>query len=595
MPFRPCKKGGDPLNASTIPTVAGAGHAVGNHSGASNALGSDPTFKSQLDDSMSTLAAAKLGTTTTTTSDAALVQRIQALFDGGTSASDVVSHLASSLATSVASALGITTDAAKAMLTKTFSAALVPSGANTGPPLTNSERASALVTRLRQIAELATRVTNGETGQPIRLIAGQSSDAEQAGATPAPTTESILRDALAALAGNASPAATVQAATTTTLAAGSARSSAVVDVALPTPIPAHDASATTPTAPGPRDHATDPVIVPDVTTPVMTASPMQNAVQGLAAGSTDGRTVATDPATVIAIGGQTPIGRMLARASLANPATPPSASATAANDASSTPTSASAPATAAVTPATVATAAGSVTPKALDAFLQAFGAALARDDAASSKDAAPATAAAVGASATTTSLAAFDATGSFVANLPHDATAVAPPTPASTMPQGQTVDPNAVMDQVLQGVSLRTSDGSSEVRLRLVPENLGDVSVKLVVTGGTVNATLTASSPDAQSALLGGQSQLARTLADAGLKLQSFTVALGTGAGSSGTGNGGNGSGTDARSRQAPTRRVGAIDATGDDADDSSLLAVPSIGPPIYTPSTALGSMNYLV
>jgi hypothetical protein len=122
------------------------------------------------------------------------------------------------------------------------------------------------------------------------------------------------------------------------------------------------------------------------------------------------------------------------------------------------------------------------------------------------------------------------------------------------------------------------------------------VSVKLVVTGGSVDASITTSTPAAQSALLGGQAQLTRTLADAGLKLQSFTVALGTGGGSTSNGNGD--ANADARSRQSSTQRIGAIGSTGGDetdVDDPSLLALPAIGPPIYTASTALGALNYLV
>jgi flagellar hook-length control protein FliK len=452
-------------------------------------------------------------------------------------------------------------------------------------------------------------VTNEETGQPIRLIAGQSSDAETAGATPAPTSESILRDALAALAAPASPVVTAQAASTvsagtaavartsTTVAAATSR--AATSVTGTPNLPARTIGA-------PVSSGTPAKANWDGGLPI-SATPVADTLGGSPAETNgDGRTVAVDPATIVATGGDTPIGRILARASLANPtpaqtdvsadgtASPssPSTASAASATTSSDATTPSVPATTTASAAATAAVTAGAT-KALDAFAQAFSAALARDDAA--KDAASSTASAAGASASTTSLASLEAAGG-IATTAHDATAIAPPVPASTLPQTQTVDPNAVVDQVLQGVSLRISDGSSVVRLRLVPETLGDVSVKLTVTGGSVDASITTSTPEAQSALLGGQAQLTRTLADAGLKLQSFTVALGTGGGSTSNGNGD--PNADARSRQSSTQRIGALGSTGGDetdVDDPSLLAVPAIGPPIYTASTALGALNYLV
>lgn len=618
-------KGGDTLNAISIPTLAGAGHSAGKQTVASNAIGSDPTFKSQLDGSIvslasknnaastTTTATASTATTATTSLDAELQTQIQTLLDAGTSTSDVVTKLANAMASSLASTLGISTAAAKAKLTQAFSAAM--NAANTGPPLTNAERASALVTRFRQLAGLATRVTNGDQGQPIRLIAGQSSDAEQAGATPAPTPDSILRDALAALAAPASSAVTALAATTSTTSTSTASSTRPVSASTRTVLPV----------------SAQPVVAdPIVTSPVLTtggaatgtggasgdpksggwdARAVPTAGGSIAAGlaaqsGEDQRTVAVDPVTLVATGGDTTIGRILARATLAASAAPATQATVAATDTIDATTASSAtdvadatnaaPSNATATTASAATTAVSTAVKTVDAFTQAFSAALARADAMPATKDTGSSAIAADPSASS-SIASLEAAGGLVPSTSHDATAVAPPTQAATLPQAQNVDANAVVEQVLQGVSLRTDDGSSTVRLRLVPDTLGDVSVKLVVSGGSVDATITASTPAAQSALQGGQAQLARTLAESGLKLQSFTVGLGTGSG----GTGGNGTGSDAqsRSRNGSTRRVGAVGATDDgdaDTDESSLLAAPQIGPPIYTASTALGALNYL-
>jgi flagellar hook-length control protein FliK len=89
------------------------------------------------------------------------------------------------------------------------------------------------------------------------------------------------------------------------------------------------------------------------------------------------------------------------------------------------------------------------------------------------------------------------------------------------------VDANAVVDQVLSGISMRNlSDGTQTVRMRLIPESLGSVTVNLSVQGNSVNATLLAQNTDVRDALLANQQALARSLADAGLKLAGFTVNL---------------------------------------------------------------------
>jgi hypothetical protein len=180
---------------------------------------------------------------------------------------------------------------------------------------------------------------------------------------------------------------------------------------------------------------------------------------------------------------------------------------------------------------------------------------------------------------------------SYAIPLVNEFTAASPMSPAPAAPQPQHVDANAVVDQMLRAMAIHTTDGQSEVRLRLVPENLGDVSVKLVVSGGSVDASITAHTADAQTALAGGQLQLAKTLADAGLKLQSFTVGLA-----------GDFAGNRDQSRSNGSwnrpglRRIGGVEPVDtNEPVDASLLAVPSFGPPIYAASPALRHLNYLV
>jgi len=505
------------------------------------AQGDGVAFKAQLDGSVTALfAGAKAEPAATPaapvlTTDAKLAQAVKDLLDRGVALSDIVAKLASSLATSVAAQLGISPEAALQRLTQAFTQALQSTG--TGPPGSNAERASSLVSRLRRIAELATGVTNGDSGQSIRTIAGTSLDANSAKANPPPTTDSILRSALDALAAPASPAS-------------------------PVPDPALLASG----APG-----TSPAAVP---------SPVAQA-------TADGAVVAL-PITVqaVASGGDTLLGRILTRAVLVDqqpsaPAGAVLADATANRGANAVPATAAA-AHLAADPNALA--------NALDTFVHAFTSAVARNDASQRSDAGalmPPTAQAPQVPA----LPPQTTPPPFAIAIAHESAPVIPVSPAPAAAQPQHVDANAVVDHMLRGMAIRTTDGQSEVRLRLVPENLGDVSVKLVVNGGSVDASIVAHTADAQTALAGGQLQLAKTLADAGLKLQSFTVGLA-----------GDFSGNRDQSRpndswnRSGWRRIGVVESVGtDEPADPSLLAVPSFGPPIYAANPALLHLNYLV
>jgi hypothetical protein len=347
-------------------------------------------------------------------------------------------------------------------------------------------------------------------------------DAKSAKANPPPTTDSIVKSALDALATPASP-------------------------------------------------------VPD---PALAASAVPAAE---AAG--DGRIVAlVAPIPVIATGGDTPLGRILTRAMQLDTQTPAPASAAQVD----------APANRAVNAvqaqAMRRVGLGDVNPNAvanaIDAFLPAFDNALARNYVGPRPE--PALIDDVTVSPTP-GLPPTIAVP-FATPVARDMLPVAPLPPAPASPQPQHVDANAVVDQMLRGMAIRTTDGQSEVRLRLVPENLGDVSIKLVVSGGSVDASIVAHTADAQTALAGGQNQLAKTLADAGLKLQSFTVGLA-----------GDFSGNrDSRPNDAQTRsawrRIGGLESVDvDEPFDTALLAVPSFGPPIYAANPALRNLNYLV
>jgi flagellar hook-length control protein FliK len=265
--------------------------------------------------------------------------------------------------------------------------------------------------------------------------------------------------------------------------------------------------------------------------------------------------------------------------------------------AASTATTASASAGAAAAASATATTAATVT-QSVTAFLQAFTSAL-------SSSASAATAAATldahGKSATTDASllvagsSSTESASSFVPSVPGFSIDQASASTSNTSAQPTTaqtpVDTSAIVEQVLRGAFLQTNGTSSTIRLSLVPEHLGDVSVKLNVDAtGNVSAHVTAQTVEAGTALTQGQSQLTRSLAEAGLKLTSFSVDV------SNSGLGGNASGQQQSSQQSSTGRrtlIAGLDADAPSGDESALLAVPTFGPPIVANRT-LGAYNYL-
>jgi flagellar hook-length control protein FliK len=145
------------------------------------------------------------------------------------------------------------------------------------------------------------------------------------------------------------------------------------------------------------------------------------------------------------------------------------------------------------------------------------------------------------------------------------------------------VDPQAVIEQLVKGITLRNSGTTSEVRMRLQPENLGDVSLKLTVNGNTISANIVAQNAHVRDMLLSNQQQLARSLSEAGLSLGNFSVDV----------SGGNAGFTDQRAQQQTKQlaRVGAFASVLNGEDDT--WADPRFGPPVHTGSKAL-VLNYL-
>jgi flagellar hook-length control protein FliK len=152
--------------------------------------------------------------------------------------------------------------------------------------------------------------------------------------------------------------------------------------------------------------------------------------------------------------------------------------------------------------------------------------------------------------------------------------------------QGQTttVDANSVIEQMVSSMAMRTAQqGTSEIRLQLQPENLGQVTMRLTVQGSQVNASVVAQSADVRSALVANHQELARSLSEAGLTLSGFSVDVSGG-------DAGNDQGKDRTAgfgRRYTVHELASGDATSETADASSL------GPQILSDSK-LELFNYL-
>lgn len=147
-------------------------------------------------------------------------------------------------------------------------------------------------------------------------------------------------------------------------------------------------------------------------------------------------------------------------------------------------------------------------------------------------------------------------------------------------------DPNNVVDQVLKGIFLRNAGDATEVRMKLQPANLGDVHVKLNVNNGNVSAIIIASTAEVRDTLLANQNQLSRHFADAGLKLQQFSVDVGGGQG--------NPFAQQQSSSNGRASSRGMLTSADEAEGDAIQSAIPTFGPPILA-GVNRGLLDYLV
>ncbi len=474
----------------------------------------------------------------------ALEAQIAKRLDGGASQADIIASLAAQLAATVAPHVAAGGAEAQSKLRAVFAAALAPPGDGEPAQLSLAQRVRQLAQRYMKLEAVARAITghppDGTVAGQQKYVAGTLLDARRAKDIPAPA---------APIATNAPDAAS----------AGSAASAGASETAGPT---AFAQSTSTPAANAAPVTALAPHLPAAAAARLVVAAPP-------APGSGDGRRVRLDALPAIGTGGDTLLGRILARA--ANAAETRSAAA------------APQPAPTTAGPAAPGTGtAGAAADGALTAFVKAFEAAL-KPDSESVAPAVPVAASSVAASPhPDPSPAATAVFGPAAPVAERAAAATGPATPAALPP----IDHSSIADQVLRGALLRNVGQSSEMRLSLVPEALGDVGVKLVVEAGNVSAHVVAETSEVRDALVAAAPQLAKSLAESGLKLQSFNVTL-SGDGFAGFGQQQQPSSDAQRQHRAPQF---------DDAeavDETPLEAIPTFGPPTLVRSAA-GDLNHL-
>ena len=152
-----------------------------------------------------------------------------------------------------------------------------------------------------------------------------------------------------------------------------------------------------------------------------------------------------------------------------------------------------------------------------------------------------------------------------------------------TTPARSLVDSNAVVEQVVKSMMMRTNpSGASEIHLHLSPEHLGDVTMKITVTGSSISANVIAQNGEVRSALLENQQQLVRSLSDAGMTLSGFSVDV----------SGGDAGRDSQKDRTAGFGRRYVVHELGA-ANEPETVHLSSLGPSIL-PASRLELLNYL-
>ncbi|HTV73749.1 MAG TPA: flagellar hook-length control protein FliK [Candidatus Acidoferrales bacterium] len=486
------------LPAKLLDTATGSAHAKGK--------GKFTDLKTLFGASLAN-ANAVSSTASSTSAQTSLLSQLTSLLQNGTPITNVVDQLAQSISSSVAKQLSSSysqadLDRLSNSVKETIANALAPP--SKAPPGTAAQEAAALAARLQSVVEAIAREAQSGSGQQ-NDIAGNILDADSAKEIPAQTQTN---------------------GTSSTLDVSSLVRSLLASAIAALSAPSSNAPATTLSSAKPVPSL--PSTVMQTTSSVVAQASMQDISQNISqnvpqqsASSTLANGLLTQ-STANAVASQSNISmsnapdllaRMLVRAAGVDAQVNGDANAAAAG--SATP----APANAAGTPVLSPT------------MLAARFAALLGD-----ADSAAVTASTPSGNTSTGSNAGHTFDQEFGQQTPSGASAaslIATPNASSSQAQnapqsaatGTTVNMNDVIEQMVSSMTMRTvAQGTSEIRLQLQPEDLGQVTMRLTVSGSQVSANVVAQNGDVGNALIANHQQLARSLSEAGLTLSGFSV-----------------------------------------------------------------------
>ncbi len=98
--------------------------------------------------------------------------------------------------------------------------------------------------------------------------------------------------------------------------------------------------------------------------------------------------------------------------------------------------------------------------------------------------------------------------------------------PSGSLPEGTHAAMGDVPTQIVRAMHLQWREGVGEARLTLNPESLGEVTIVLKVTNGSVTATVKADNPVTMEWIRSHQHELRSALDDQGLRLDQFDVTV---------------------------------------------------------------------
>jgi flagellar hook-length control protein FliK len=110
---------------------------------------------------------------------------------------------------------------------------------------------------------------------------------------------------------------------------------------------------------------------------------------------------------------------------------------------------------------------------------------------------------------------------SFAATLNHQVTSTQPHTnvASSATPQSAVADPNNVIGQIIDNARLINRAQTSEMVIKLKPEHLGELTLKIAVDNGGVTATFHSTNADVRGVIEASLPQLKQDMASQGLKV----------------------------------------------------------------------------